>query len=112
MNSCIELNLTRQFFFEKDGKTFPAELRINRVEKLHERKWICYWSCDYVCDEGRIWGEDALHAIMNCIKLIRELLEGCERTGMQYWWKYRGDKCYLHELGLENAEMNGPERMT
>jgi len=91
----ISLNLLREIHFEKDGKTFSGTLLIDALEQLDEGKWACFWSCDYLCENGRVYGEDALRALANCLKLIRDLIDDAIKDGWIIWWRYREDNCRL-----------------
>jgi hypothetical protein len=95
MSETIVLNLTRQINFKKNGKKFSGVLRLDRVEHVSARKWVCFWSCDYLCDQGHVFGEDPLHALVNCLALVRSLIAGAANEGLTIWWQSPGDNCWM-----------------
>lgn len=95
MSETIRLNITRRLNFEKSGHVFSGTLCIDRLEKLSDRRWGCYWSCDYICEDGHVCGEDALHALLNCLSLVRDLILNAPSSGLSVWWQSPGDKCWM-----------------
>src|SRR4051794_9093714 len=91
MNSIIPLQIVRQINFQKSEHSFSGELRLDRLEQIGERKWACYWSCDYMCENGRIYGEDSLQALMNCLSFIADLFRDARGNGLSIWWKSPSD---------------------
>src|SRR5689334_25056577 len=95
MSRVIPLKLTREIQFERNGQSLTGLLRIDRLEAISDRKWACFWSCDYICDDGHVYGEDALHSLVNCTKLIRDLFAGGTKDGLKIWWQSPGDGCCM-----------------
>jgi len=89
--SSIPLDFNRKLTFRKDGKTFEGKLRIHSLEKCDDLKWICFWSLDYVCTEGKARGDDSLNALTNALYVIHKLIVGTSEDGMEIWWQYEGD---------------------
>src|SRR5262245_35865843 len=74
-----------------------AILRIEGVDQIsgHGSKataWSCSWSLAPLHPTPqRIFGEDPLHALTNCLSFLRDLFERYQRSGLTFWWLHEGD---------------------
>lgn len=93
MESIIPLNFERTLNFESNGKQFIGTLRFDRLERMADQKWACYWSCDYLCEDGHVFGDDPTHALLQCFRLFEGLMRGANSTGLSIWWRSPGDHC-------------------
>jgi hypothetical protein len=93
----IHLNLTRTLTFVINGLETTGELQISRIEFYPKlQKWACYWSLSFIHpEESRIFGNDPLGALFQCLDFIGNLIRGSERDGLDVWWKVPGDHCGL-----------------
>jgi hypothetical protein len=93
----LELKLCRELTFRIRGKVSKGSLQIHRISKIENKdRWACYWSLAYVHPEiGRIFGEDPIDALFQCLDFIGNLIRGSEKDGLGIWWQYEGDHCGL-----------------
>lgn len=93
MNNIIKLGMERELHFEANGKRFTGLLRIDRIEQTPKGLWSCHWSCDYLGEDGHVFGDDPLDSFARCLTLIRGLVVDAPKTGLLVWWKEVGDNC-------------------
>lgn len=96
MNNTIKLGLERDLNFRADAKIFSGTLKIDRIELTSTGRWSCHWSCEYLCDDGHVFGDDPLDALVCCLRLISGLIVDAPKTGLTVWWKEIGDNGRLH----------------
>jgi hypothetical protein len=96
MESEFGFVLERRLYFSVQGVESQGMLRIGGLKETQgpagSRCWICLWSLDKIHPHpGRIYGEDALDALVKCLEFLVELLKQHESLGTVIWWLERGD---------------------
>ena len=107
----IELNFQRELTFCIRGETKKGLLQIFKVRPVEGRdRWECHWSLAYVHPEvGRIFGDDPLDAIFQCLDFIGNLITGSQKNGLRVWWQYEGDSCGLNFTEYPDVSSAGAE---
>src|SRR5205809_3708869 len=95
--SIIPLKIERSLNFRIDGKTAQGFLKVGDLRKKESESnlaecWACSWSLSEIHPEtAEVCGEDPLDALLNCLRLIRTLIENHKSIGYEVWWLAEGD---------------------
>ncbi len=86
------LPVRRKLNFRFRGKHRTGFVRIGSIFQKANGMWACRCQLDFIYDiGGKIYGEDPLHALTNCLSFMRSLIRGSEKDGWKIWWLYKGD---------------------
>jgi hypothetical protein len=96
----FNFTLEREVSIEIRGRRSTGKLRVGGIEKTDSADpdgfWVCYWSLDEIHPSvGKIYGVDALDALLNCIQFLRTLIERHKEAGYRVWWNAEGDDAGL-----------------
>lgn len=103
-NEQITLNIRRRLHFAKDDKAFDGDVIISDIQAISANKWVCHWSVDHLSGQRKVYGEDALNALTNCLLVIAGLIKGAGKDGVSVWWQYSGDSGGIPHYPPESDE--------
>lgn len=95
----IPLLLEREVTFQFGDTREKGKITLGGLERVSDRLWGCWYSISHISPErNRIYGEDPMDALANCIGFLSGLIQGSEDDGLKVWWQYAGDHCGLNLL--------------
>jgi hypothetical protein len=103
MANRISCRLQREVNLSSGGEQSKILLTIHGIVRVQEPPgkacWACLWSLGKIHPRvGRIYGEDPLAALLNCVRFLIMVLKNEESLGHRIWWLQEGDCGGLCEL--------------
>ena len=106
-----ELQIRREVKFRARGKVSKGQLFIGNLRRVGGKGkracWACSWALSKTDPEPRdIFGEDALAALVNCLKFLNGYIQDSAQAGVEIFWMERGDNAGLKWAFAETFERN------
>jgi hypothetical protein len=103
MASEFTFRIQRELHFRIRGVSSRGVLALGGLKQEasggREGGWTCFWSLDNIHPKvGKIYGEDPLGALLNCINFLTTLIKEHEDLGWQIWWLQEGDRGGLGDM--------------